>query len=113
MKTKNLFLFAVVFLTISFSSIAQTEPPKTGRYYEREVVKAYRNKDFKGYLENLKKALALSPNHPRILYNIAGASADDEAFERQPCVVKIASTVLRGGVMATSPCYPTTVRIFF
>ncbi len=82
MKTKNFFLFVVIFLLVSISLSAQTEPPKDGRFYEREAVKAYQNKDFKAYLENLKMALTLRPNHPRLLYNIAGAySLNDKSQE--------------------------------
>lgn len=65
----------MVLIAIPAQTFAQNEPPKDGRFYEREAVKAYRSKDFKAYLENLKMALGLRPNHPRLLYNIAGAFA--------------------------------------
>lgn len=71
-KQKIIFAFICFLLTAQFS-FAQNEPPKDGRFYEREAVKAYQNKDFKAYLENLQMALRLRPNHPRILYNLAGA----------------------------------------
>lgn len=73
-KLKIVFAF-VSFLLIAQVLFAQTEATKDARFYEREAVKAYQNKDYKAYLENLKMALSLRPNHPRILYNLSGAYA--------------------------------------
>ena len=70
-------IVALAFFYLPFTTIflLAQDQQKDGRYYEREAIKAYQNKDFKAYLENLKMALALRPNHPRLLYNIAGAYA--------------------------------------
>lgn len=78
MKTQKIVFAFICFLLTAQFSFAQNEPAKDGRYYEREAAKAYQKKDFKAYLENLKMALKLRPNHPRILYNIAGAFALNE-----------------------------------
>lgn len=68
-KLKFIFLIVCLF---QFSAAAQqTEPVKDSRYYEKLAVKAYQAKDFPSFLENLKLADALQPNHPRITYNIA------------------------------------------
>jgi hypothetical protein len=56
-------------------STAQTEPPKDGRYYEAAARKAYQAKDYPAFLENMKLAAGLRPNHPRLTYNLAVAYA--------------------------------------
>jgi WD40 repeat protein len=38
-------------------------------------VQAYRAKDYAAYLENMKQALNLRPEHPTLMYNLAGAYA--------------------------------------
>jgi hypothetical protein len=48
---------------------------KQARAYVQQATAAYRAKDFAAYLENLKRALALRPDHPTIIYNLAGAHA--------------------------------------
>ncbi len=53
----------------------QDAAKRDARFYEREAVKAYEAKDYAAYLENMKAAVALRPEHPRILYNLAGAHA--------------------------------------
>ncbi|HEV2913972.1 MAG TPA: hypothetical protein VGX92_11890 [Pyrinomonadaceae bacterium] len=49
--------------------------PKDARYYSDQAVKAYKEKNYAAYLENMKMALELRPNHPRLMYNLAGAHA--------------------------------------
>lgn len=67
-------LMATVLVSITLTALAQ-EPPRDGRYYERQALIAYRAKDFAAYMTNLETALELRPNHPRILYNLSGAYA--------------------------------------
>lgn len=50
---------------------AQDNPPKDGRYYEALARKAYQQKDYISFLENMKMAAELRPNHPRLMYNLA------------------------------------------
>jgi hypothetical protein len=57
------------------SSAAQVEPPKDGRHYEAEALKAYRAKDYPSFLENTKRAAALRPSHSRLMYYLAVAHA--------------------------------------
>lgn len=52
-------------------SSAQNEQPKNGRYYEAQARKAYQGKDYPAFLENMKLAAELRPNHPRLMYNLA------------------------------------------
>ena len=54
---------------------AQTPPVKDARYYMREAQKAYKEKNYSSYLELLSAAFALRPNHPTLMYNMAGAHA--------------------------------------
>lgn len=43
------------------------------RNFERQAVADYRSKNFVGFLDNMKKANDLRPNHSRLLYNLAVA----------------------------------------
>jgi hypothetical protein len=64
------------FLTfIPGDSLAQDSQPKDGRYYEALARKAYQGKDYSAFLENMKMAAELRPNHPRLMYNLAVAYA--------------------------------------
>jgi DNA-binding beta-propeller fold protein YncE len=45
------------------------------RSVSRAAVEAYQAKDWKAYLTSAKKLDVLRPNHPRVLYNLAGAYA--------------------------------------
>jgi hypothetical protein len=56
-------------------SLAQDSQPRDGRYYESQARKAYQEKDYSSFLENMKAAEALRPNHPRLMYNLAAAYA--------------------------------------
>ena len=56
-------------------SFAQNEVVKDARYYTQQAIQAYRVKDYPAYLENMKQAQSLRPDHPTIMYNLAGAYA--------------------------------------
>jgi tetratricopeptide (TPR) repeat protein len=62
-------------IPIPGSSFAQSEPQKDGRYYEGVARKAYQARDYPTFLENMKVAAQLRPNHPRVTYNLAIAYA--------------------------------------
>jgi hypothetical protein len=65
-----------VFITfIAGDSLAQDNQPKDGRYYESLARKAYQEKDYASFLENMKVAAEMRPNHPRLMYNLAVAYA--------------------------------------
>lgn len=66
---------AVCALACFAVAFAQNGAKKDARYYEQQAVSAYREKNYSAYLENMKQASALRPDHPRILYNLAGAHA--------------------------------------
>ena len=70
-----LYAFSVLILVFHISVSAQIEPLKDSRFYERQAIKAYQAKDFPAFLENMKQADLLNPNHPRIAYNLAIAYA--------------------------------------
>jgi hypothetical protein len=56
-------------------SFAQEGQPKDARYYMEQAFKAYKEKNYLAYLENMKHALELRPQHPRLMYNLASAYA--------------------------------------
>jgi sugar lactone lactonase YvrE len=62
-------------IPIASPSLAQNEQPKDGRYYEAAARKAYQTKDYPTFLEDMKLAAQLRPNHPRLMYNLAVAYA--------------------------------------
>lgn len=71
MCKKVYFIFSLILLFQFSAPAQQNEPAKDSRYYEILAVKAYQTKDFPSFLENMKLADNLQPNHPRITYNIA------------------------------------------
>lgn len=56
-------------------ALAQSGEQHDARYYETLAVKAYQSKDYAAFLENMKQAAALRPDHPRIVYNLSAAYA--------------------------------------
>ena len=65
---------AAVILCLCLTAVlAQENQPKDGRYYEAQARKAYQAKDYASFLENMKAAAALRPNHPRLMFNLAAA----------------------------------------
>jgi hypothetical protein len=63
--------FCVCLTTGMNVSLAQDNQPRDGRYYEAQARKAYQEKDYSSFLENMKAAVELRPNHPRLMYNLA------------------------------------------
>lgn len=45
------------------------------RYYSQQAAKAYKEKNYAAYLENMLQAVQLRPGNPTLLYNLAGAYA--------------------------------------
>ena len=60
---------------ISEIASAQDNQSKDARYYVQQATKAYKEKDYSAYLENMKMATSLRPHHPTFMYNLAGAYA--------------------------------------
>jgi hypothetical protein len=56
-------------LVIGLSS--SQEPPPTAAALNAEAMKAYQAKDYARFLTYEKQALALDPDNPRLLYNVA------------------------------------------
>lgn len=65
-------LFFVLFIALSGIAPAQQASPFE---LERAARKQYQAKEFPAYRKTLEQILELRPNHPRILYNLAGACA--------------------------------------
>lgn len=65
----------VCFAALQVGSFAQESQPKDGRYYEQQAIRAYREKNYAAFLENMKQAASLRPNHSRLMYNLAVAYA--------------------------------------
>lgn len=51
------------------------ETQKDVRYYSQQAMKAYKEKNYAQYLENMRLAAGLRPGNPTLLYNLAGAHA--------------------------------------
>ena len=69
-------LTLLIFSSLCFiNAAAQIEQPKDGRYYESLARKAYQEKNYSAFLESMKQANQLRPNHPRLMYNLAVAYA--------------------------------------
>ena len=64
-------LLATFLLLTTTTAFSQETPPKDGRYFEAQARKAYDAKDYSAFLDNMKKAAELRPNHPRLMYNLA------------------------------------------
>jgi len=75
----------VCLAALNIGALAQDEQKHDGRYYETLAVKAYQAKDYAAFLENMKQAAQLRPNHPRLMYNLSAAYAlnrrKDEAID--------------------------------
>lgn len=73
-RSRRSVLSLLIVLVIALSMAApasQTSPFEL----ERAARKQYQAKDFPTYRKTLEQVLELRPNHPRILYNLAGACA--------------------------------------
>lgn len=51
------------------------EPQRDVRYYLQQARKAYEEKNYAAYLENMRRAAELRPGNPTLLYNLSGAYA--------------------------------------
>jgi hypothetical protein len=73
------------------SALAQESQAKDGRYYEAQARQAYQKKDYASFLENMKAAAALRPNHPRLMLNLAAAySLNNQAGEALKWLARLA-----------------------
>src|SRR5260221_14717048 len=70
-----LLVIGALTLMVHHPARANDDPPKTARYYRQQAAAAYKAKDYKLAIDNLKKALELIPDHPTLFYNIAAISA--------------------------------------
>ena len=73
MSIRRFCLLTLLFL-VTTPSFAQSDQ-KDGRYYEAQARKAYQEKNYQSFLDNMKLASELRPNHPRLMYNLAVAYA--------------------------------------
>lgn len=70
------FFLILTFLISAFSINAQTAAEmRESLDFERQAVVSYNAKEYAKFLEQTKRASALKPNHPRLLYNLAVAYA--------------------------------------
>lgn len=61
---------AAVFVAAAFPA-----PAQSWREANRAALDAYKSEDWPAYLENVNRLDELRPNHPRVLFNLAGALA--------------------------------------
>lgn len=73
----NNFILATVFLLIFavFANAQTAVEMRESVKLERQAVEFYKSKDYGKFLENIKPASDLRPNHSRLLYNLAVAYA--------------------------------------
>ncbi len=70
------FFLILTLLISAFSINAQTAAEmRESLDFERQAVVSYNAKEYAKFLEQTKRASALKPNHPRLLYNLAVAYA--------------------------------------
>lgn len=77
LRNKN-YLFAVSFFLLIFAFCINAQTAVEMREsvkFERQAAADYKAKDFAKFLENMKLASDLRPNHARLLYNLADAYA--------------------------------------
>lgn len=73
---KLIFTGLVLFILSAVGASAQSAADMAAsRRLENKAVAAYKARDYTAYLADLKQASDLRPNHPRLLYNLAGAYA--------------------------------------
>src|SRR5437016_11245770 len=60
------FCFIFSFFLVQPSLYGQEDQVKMARAYVQQAVSAYKEKNYASYLENLKKAHSLRPDHPTI-----------------------------------------------
>lgn len=80
LKSYRAALAAVVCMSVCLAAggsgaRAQDARPRDGRFYESLAAKAYQAKDYAAFLENMKQAARLRPNHPRLIYHLSAAYA--------------------------------------
>lgn len=76
MNKWTIVIFASALILQSASAQQQTTPsPKSANDYYVAATEAYKQKDFKAYVENLEQVIAAGARHPRIFYQLAGGYA--------------------------------------
>ena len=86
LQSNNFILAAILLLIFAASNNAQTAiEMRESVKFERQAVEFYKTKDYEKFLENIKRASDLRPNHARLLYNLAVAyslnNKSDEALK--------------------------------
>jgi hypothetical protein len=67
--------FVLIIALFAQTLLRGQETQRDVRYYSQQAVKAYQEKNYKAYLENMRMAVSLRPGNPTLLYNLAGAYA--------------------------------------
>ena len=70
----TLCLLCAVLSYPAMNAFAQPEA-RDSTYYENLARNAYKEKNYGVFLESMKRAVELRPNHPRLMYNLAAAYA--------------------------------------
>jgi ketosteroid isomerase-like protein/sugar lactone lactonase YvrE len=75
-RRKILLLIGISILLLVSEAISNAQQQqKDARYYAQQAMNAHKEKNYSSYLENMKNAYNLRPDHPTIIYNLAGAHA--------------------------------------
>jgi len=90
---KKVLIISVIFLMgicISFYAYGQSDKAKKINQVYKEGMKAFHEKDYIAYLDSFKTLDTLRPNHPVILYHLAGAYAlNKQKDEAVGCLKKL------------------------
>lgn len=95
MKLKTINILSAnlfIFLFLSFANAQTFEQLNESVKLERQATADYKANDFAKFLENMKRATELRPNHARLLYNLADAYAlNNKADESLKILERIAA----------------------
>ena len=72
-------LCVVFFSTFLHQGLTQE---KNWRFYEQASRSAYKSGDIAGFVSNLEQALALKPNHTRLMYNLAAGYTAQARYDK-------------------------------
>ncbi|HKS28573.1 MAG TPA: hypothetical protein VJS44_12165 [Pyrinomonadaceae bacterium] len=72
---RALALLFLAFCALFTHAALRAQEVKDVRYYSQQAQRAYKEKNYAAYLENMQRAVELRPGNPTLLYNLAGAFA--------------------------------------
>jgi hypothetical protein len=74
-QSRSIILVSIMLLALSPLLLAQDSAPRDARYYVQEARKAYKEKNYQAFVDNMKMALRLRPTHQSYMYFLAAGYA--------------------------------------